>query len=143
MAANQYGWSVELIKNDLNVIRDIDLFISAMAYINEEPDFRSFILYEERTEEIMAMLHLKIDKKVKAPVIMCIIKAAIDAGLIAKPHYKLFVKEFCKADVVSFSTYKSYLKEKDNQLVTDKVYKEYLDQFLRLKDKWLDEISKN
>lgn len=142
-AAEKYGWHVELIENDLNVIRDIDLFISAMAYVDEKADFRSFILYEERTEEIMAMLHLKIDKKIKAPTIMCVLKAAIDAGLISKPHYKLFIMEFGKADIISLSTYKGYTKVDNNPLVHDKVYQEYLEQFLRMKDKWLDEISKN
>ena len=140
-AVYKHGWLSKLVKNDLNVIKEVEFFFSAMKYIEGETDFGSCILYEERTDEILKILHLKIDHKVKAQAIMSVIKAAIDAGLIRKPEYDSFVREFKKGMIVSFSSFKSYTKSKNNPLVDDNSYKEYLDQFLRLKDKWLDEMS--
>lgn len=140
-AVYKHGWLSKLVKNDLNVIKEVEFFFSAMKYIEGETDFRSCILYEERTDEILNMLHLKIDHKVKAQAIMCVIKAAIDAGLISKPEYESFVREFKKGEIVSFSTFKAYTKSYNNPLVNDKSYNEYLEQFMRLKDKWLNEIS--
>ena len=140
-AADKYGWHVRLIENELNVIKEVDLFRSAMNYIEEVPDFRSYILFEEHAEEIMDMLHLKIDNKVQAPTIMCVLKAAIDCGLISKPSYRVFIMEFGKENIVSYSTYKRYTKEHDNSILEDNVYKNYLNHFLMCKDKWMNEIS--
>lgn len=140
-AVYKHGWFSKLVKNDLNVIKEVELFISAMKYIEGETDFRSCILYEERTDEILNILHLKIDHKVKAQAIMSVIKAAIDAGMIRKPEYDSFVEEFKIGEIVAFSTFKGYTKRDNNSLANDKSYNEYLEQFMRLKDKWLDEIS--
>lgn len=140
-AAEQYGWCAKLKIFKTEVLRDAKLFMKAYSYVTDVPDFRTFILYEERTDEIMEMFHLKIDKKDKAQRIMAIIRAAIDTGLITKPDYDSFVIEFLKVGVVSLSSYKIYTKENMNPLENDPAYKEYVEQFLRLKDKWLKDIS--
>lgn len=144
-AADKYGWKATLKENQLNVVHDVDLFYSAMAYVKETdvPDFRSFVNYEERIDEIMEILHLMLDKKDKPKPIMRIVVAAIDSGIIDKPEYERFVCEFKKERIISFSTYKHYTKKDNPPLMHDKVYLEYLDKFLRLKDKWLDEFGVN
>ena len=71
-AVYKHGWLSKLVKNDLNVIKEVEFFFSAMKYIEGETDFKSCILYEERTDEILNMLHLKIDHKVKAQAIMSV-----------------------------------------------------------------------
>ena len=141
-AANQYGWQARLKENQLNVVHDVELFYSAMEYMKEDAkDFTSFINYEERTQEILQILHRMLDKKDKPKTIMRIIVAAIDAGIIEKPEYVCFIQEFKKERIISFSTFKYYTGKKKRPLMNDEVYKEYLDKFLRLKDKWLDEFS--
>ena len=144
-AANQYGWIATLKENQLNVIHDVDLFKSAMAFAEDTdvPDFSSFINYEERIEEVLETLHLMIDKKVKARPIMRIITAAIDSGIIDKPDYLSLIQEFHKESIMSLSAYKLYTKKECHPLKQDKIYLEYLDKFLRLKDRWLDEFGRN
>lgn len=139
-AANKYGWHAKIIEFKSGEMRDMGLFLTAYAYINDVPDFKTFILYEERTDEIMKMLHLKIDNKGKAQLIMPAIRAAIDTGLITKPDYDSFAIEFLKDGIVSLSSYKNYTKESINPLENDPAYKEYVKQFLILKEKWLNEI---
>lgn len=141
-AANKYGWQAKLKENQLNVVHDVALFYSAMEYVKEDTkDFMSFVNYEERTQEILQILHLMLDKKDKPKTIMRIIVAAIDAGIIEKPEYVRFIQEFKKERTISLSTFKYYTKRDNPPLMNDKVYQEYLDKFLRLKDKWLDEFS--
>lgn len=148
-AACKHGWHAKMREFKTSVARDINLFGSAVSYI-EEPedipmtgiqDFCSFITFEDRTDEIMNKLHEMLDHKVKPIAIMRVIRAAIDAGLITKPEFYSFIKEFDK--YISLATYKLYTKKKINPLADDKVYLDYLDKFLRLKDKWLDEFGQN
>jgi hypothetical protein len=99
------------------------------------------VVYEERTDEIIKELHLMIDKKVSGIAIMRVIRAAIDTGLIDKPCYESIVMEFDKEQYLTIPTYKHYTNMKNNPLVNDKIYLGYIDKFLRLKDKWLDNIA--
>lgn len=141
-AANKYGWLAKLKENQLNVVHDVDLFYSAMAYMKDDAtNFMSFVNYEERTQEILQLLHLMLDNKNRPKTIMRITVAAIDAGIIEKPEYVCFIEEFMKERIISLSTFKYYTKRDTPPLMNDKVYQEYLDKFLRLKDKWLDEFS--
>ena len=143
--AYAYGWKAKLKRSVFNKLVYWPQFDSAMAYVNEylekTPEFASYILYEERTDEIINRLHLMIDKKVTAISIMRVIRAAIDVGLIEKPCYESFVMEFCKKHVVSPAAYKMYTNKKSNPLANDNIYLEYVDKFLRLKDEWLEGIA--
>lgn len=143
--AYAYGWKAKLKSSAFNKLVYRLQFDSALAYIDEylekTPEFASYILYEERTEEIIKRLHLMIDKKVTAISIMRVIRAAIDVGLIDKPCYASFVMEFGKKHNVSLATYKMYTNKKSNPLEKDNIYLEYVDKFLRLKDEWLSDIA--
>ena len=143
--AYAYGWKAKLKSSAFNKLVYRPQFDSALAYIDEylekTPEFASYIIYEERTDEIIQRLHLMIDKKVTAISIMRVIRAAIDVGLIDKPCYASFVMEFGKKRFVSLATYKMYTNKKSNPLAKDNVYLEYVEKFLRLKDEWLDDIA--
>jgi hypothetical protein len=143
--AYAYGWKAKLKSSAFNKLVYWPQFDIAMAYVNEylekTPEFASYILYEERTDEIINRLHLMIDKKVTAISIMRVIRAAIDVGLIDKPCYASFVMEFGKKHNVSLATYKMYTNKKSNPLANDNIYLEYVDKFLRLKDEWLEGIA--
>ena len=144
-AANRFGWNVTLKENQLNVVHDVDLFESAMAFAEDigVPEFSSFINYEERIDEVLDILHLMIDKKVKPKFIMRIMVAAIDSGIIDKPEYLSFIQEFHKDRIISYSAYKLYTKKEGHPLKDNMVYQEYVDKFMRLKDRWLDEFGQN
>lgn len=143
--AYAYGWNAKLKRSVFDKLVYVAQFDSAMAYIKEYieriPPFVSYIAYEEKTDEIMKELHLMIDKKVSGMAIMRVIRAAIDTGLIDKPCYESIVLEFDRKHCVSFANYKKYTNMKKNPLANDKIYHGYMDKFLRLKDKWLDNIA--
>ena len=143
--AYAYGWKAKLKRSVFNKLVYWPQFDSAMAYVDaylkRTPEFASYIVYEERTDEILKILHLMIDKKVAAISIMRVIRAAIDVGLIEKPCYESFVMEFCKKHFVSPAAYKMYTNKKSNPLANDNIYLEYVDKFLRLKDEWLEGIA--
>ena len=143
--AYAYGWNAKLKRSVFDKLVYVAQFDSAMAYIKEYieriPPFVSYIAYEEKTDEIMKELHLMIDKKVSGMAIMRVIRAAIDTGLIDKPCYESIVLEFDRKHCVSFANYKKYTNMKKNPLANDKIYLGYMDKFLRLKDKWLDNIA--
>ena len=143
--AYAYGWKAKLKRSVFNKLVYWPQFDSAMAYVDaylkRTPEFASYIVYEERTDEILKRLHLMIDKKVAAISIMRVMRAAIDVRLIEKPCYESFVMEFCKKHFVSPAAYKMYTNTKINPLADDNVYLEYVDKFLRLKDEWLDDIA--
>lgn len=143
-ALEKSEWKVtmnDFVSGNLN---DVGLLGSAQAYINEYlfehiiPKFSSFVTYEDRTAEIINMLHVMLENKVTPISIMRVIKAAIDAGLIEKPDFDSFVYEFKKEGLISRSAFKIYTKKTGNVLVKDKVYLGYMDRFLRLKDKWFE-----
>ena len=145
LAADKYGWKVKLKRSKFDKLIHVDEFKSAVKYVedyhNSIPEFTSFVIYEERTDLIMKKLHLKLDNKTKPLAIMRVVRAAMDAGLIVKPDFESLVKEFKLDGKISLSAFKTYTKKKTNPLADDKAYQEYLDNFLRLKDKWLDEES--
>lgn len=141
-ATYKYGWKAKFRVHNLNVVQYVKEFMGAMSYVDEVVDFRSYVIYEDRTDDIMKMLHLKLDNKVKPQSIMRIVRAAIDAGLISKPDFESFIQEFKKEGKISKSAYKIYTKEK-NPLKDDRGYLEYLDQFLILKDKWNEDIGRH
>lgn len=139
-AADQYGWKVRLDKNPMDEVRDFDLFVSAMEYVHspneEDPvDFRSFVKIQEKTVEIMALLHSKLDLKKKPQHILRILRAASDAGLTEKPERESFNKEFKKK--ASVSSYNRYMSDSSNPFANDSHYKDYMKQFLILMRKWV------
>ena len=145
----KYDWQVTINDFISGNLSDVGLLGSAQAYINDYlyetiiPKFSSFVTYEDRTDEIINLLHVMLQNKVTPLSIMRVIKAAIDAGLIEKPEFDSFVFEFKKERLISYSAFKIYTNKKSNPLAEDKVYHEYLDRFIRLKDKWLDEAGLN
>ena len=143
--AYAYGWKAKLKRSVFDKLVYVAQFKSATAYINEYieriPAFVSYVVYEERTDEIIKELHLMIDKKVSGIAIMRVIRAAMDTGLIDKPCYESIVMEFDKEQYLTIPTYKHYTNMKNNPLANDKIYLGYIDKFLRLKDKWLDNIA--
>jgi hypothetical protein len=143
--AYAYGWNAKLKRSVFDKLVYVAQFDSAMAYIKEYleriPPFASYVIYEEKTEEIIKKLHLMIDGKVSGMAIMRVIRAAIDTGLIDKPCYKSLVMEFGKRHCVSYATYKGYTNMKQDPFAGDGVYREYVDMFMILKDKWLDEMA--
>ena len=144
--AYAYGWNAKLKRSVFdNKLVYVEQFKSATAYIKEYleriPAFVSYVVYEERTDEIIKELHLMIDKKVSGIAIMRVIRAAMDTGLIDKPCYESIVMEFDKEQYLTIPTYKHYTNMKNNPLANDKIYLGYIDKFLRLKDKWLDNIA--
>lgn len=145
LAADKYGWKVKLKRSKFDKLIYVDEFKSAMEYVDEYqnriPEFASFVTYEEKTDKILSKLHLMIDKKTKPIAIMRVIRAAIDAGLIVKPDFECFIKEFKINGKISLATFKYYTTKNSNPLAEDKVYLDYLDKFLRIKDNWLDAQS--
>ena len=138
-AADQYGWKVRLDENPMNVVRDFDLFVSAMEYVNspkeEGPvDFRSFIKIKERTNEIMSLLHSLLDLRKKPRHMLRILRTATDVGMTEKPELESFNKEFNKN--VSISTYNRYMSNSSNPFANDSHYKDYMKMFLNLIRKW-------
>ena len=143
--AYAFGWNAKLKRSAFNKLVYVEQFDSAMAYIKEYieriPPFVSYVVYGDRTDEIMKKLHLLIDKKVSGMAIMRVIRAAMDTGLIDKPCYESIVIEFGKRHCVSYATYKGYTNMKQDPFAGDGVYREYVDMFLILKDKWLDKMA--
>ena len=143
--AYAYGWNAKLKRSVFDKLVYVGQFNSAMAYIKEYleriPAFVSYVVYEERTDEIINKLHLMIDKKVSGIAIMRVIWAAMDTGLIDKPCYESIVMEFDKEHNLTYATYKHYTNMKNNPLANDKIYLGYVDLFLILKDKWLDKMA--
>ena len=140
-AADQYGWKVRLDENPMNVVRDFDLFVSAMEYLNGKEeciDFRSFIIFRQWADELMNKLHLMLKDMVKPKDIMRILRAAYDARLILKPDFDSFVKTFDKEGMVSYGTYKHYMRYGDHPLKDEDSYKEYLNISMKWKEKWVD-----
>lgn len=139
-AADKYGWKVRLSDNPMNVVRDFDLFVSAMKYVNspkgEGPvEFRSFIKIKERTNEIMSLLHSLLDLRKKPRQMLRILRTTTDVGMIEKPELESFNKEFNKK--VSISSYNRYMSDSSNPFANDSHYKDYLKMFMNLIRKWV------
>ena len=139
-AADKYGWKVRLSDNPMNVVRDFDLFVSAMKYVNspkeEGPvDFRSFIKIKERTNEIMSLLHSLLDLRKKPRQMLRILRTTTDVGMIEKPELESFNKEFNKK--VSISSYNRYMSDSSNPFANDSHYKDYMKMFMNLIRKWV------
>ena len=126
---------------DRQLVRDFDLFVSAMEYLNGKEeciDFRSFIIFRQWADELMNKLHLMLKDMVKPKDIMRILRAAYDARLILKPDFDSFVKTFDKEGMVSYGTYKHYMRHGDHPLIDEDSYKEYLNMSMKWKEKWVD-----
>lgn len=72
--------------------------------------FRSLVLYTQRANEIMTLLHELVESQTKVKAIMQPICAAVEAGVIKRPDIKQFCEEF-KDKRVSPSSFNNYLKD--------------------------------
>lgn len=82
--------------------------------------------YEDRTAEIINMLHVMLENKVTPISIMRVIKAAIDAGLIEKPDFDSFVYEFKKEGLIKISAYNNYMNTDNDKCCKDRAYYQVL-----------------
>lgn len=143
--AYRFGWKVKIKRSCFTKLVYEKQFRLAMRYVRQYveqiPEFASCVTYEERTDEIIKMLHVKIDRKMSAVSIMKVVRAAIDTGLIAKPCYDSFIIEFGKEEYLSPQSLKMYTNKKKNLFADDPVYLGYVEKFLDLKDKWNDEVE--
>ena len=124
----------------LKEMRDFDLFVSAMKYVNspkeEGPvEFRSFIKIKERTNEIMSLLHSLLDLRKKPRQMLRILRTTTDVGMIEKPELESFNKEFNKK--VSISSYNRYMSDSSNPFANDSHYKDYMKMFMNMIRKWV------
>ena len=135
----KYGWEVEVTKYFPGDPNDVDLFPSALKYVDDyyedgAPGFYTYIKDVKRVWEFMSVLHQKLDHKYKAQAMMKVIRAAYDANIIERPHFESFIREFKKDGEICVASFNRYMT-KDNLLADDEDYKRYLKDFLELVNK--------
>ena len=137
-AANQYGWSATLKENQLNVIHDVDLFKSAMAYAedrNMKADFKSIVIAEKIADDVMALLEVYMKGKKLPKPIIAPFRAAKDAGAIGKLTKSVFRKTFGDILGNSISALDKYMSDDYRWNEKDSVYNEMKNEFRKLVEK--------
>ena len=137
-AANQYGWSATLKENQLNVIHDVDLFKSAMAYAedrNMKADFKSIVIAEKIADDVMALLEVYMKGKKLPKAIIAPFRAAKDAGAIGKLTKSVFRKTFGDILGNSISALDKYMRDDYRWNEKDSVYNEMKNEFRKLVEK--------
>lgn len=137
-AANQYGWSATLKENQLNVIHDVDLFKSAMAYAedrNMKADFKSIVIAEKIADDVLKLIDLYIKGKKLPKAIIAPFRAAKDAGAIGKLTKSVFRKTFGDILGNSISALDKYMSDDYRWNEKDSVYNEMKNEFRKLVEK--------
>ena len=137
-AANQYGWSATLKENQLNVIHDVDLFKSAMAYAedrNMKADFKSIVIAEKIADDVLKLIDIYIKGKKLPKPIIAPFRAAKDAGAIGKLTKSVFRKTFGDILGNSISALDKYMSDDYRWNEKDSVYNEMKNEFRKLVEK--------
>ena len=137
-AANKYGWLAKLKENQLNVVHDVDLFYSAMAYMKDpkvRADFKSVVIADKIADDVMQLLDMYIKGKKLPKAIICPFRAAKDAGAIGKLTKTVFKKTYGDILGNSISALDKYMSDGYCWNENDAVYSEMKKEFRKLVEK--------
>ena len=137
-AAEKYGWKATLKENQLNVIHDLELFYSAMAYVSDrkkKADFKSIVIAEIIADDVMALIDMYIKGKKLPKAIIAPFRAAKDAGAIGKLTKTVFKKTYGNILGNSISALDKYMSDDYRWNEKDSVYNEMKKEFRMLVEK--------
>ena len=137
-AANKYGWLAKLKENQLNVVHDVDLFYSAMAYMKDprmRADFKSVVIADKIADDVMNLIDVYIKGKKLPKAIICPFRAAKDAGAIGKLTKTVFKKTYGNILGNSISALDKYMSDDYCWNEKDSVYSEMKIEFRKLVEK--------
>lgn len=137
-AANKYGWRASLKENQLNLVHDVDLFWSAMSFLEDKKrsaDFKSVVIAEKIADDVMKLIDVYIKGKKLPKAIVCPFRAAKDAGAIGKLTKSVFKKTYGDILGNSISALDKYMSDDYKWNENDSVYAEMKKEFRKLVEK--------
>lgn len=100
---------------------------------NSDKTFRDYIKVKNK-DAVLKIAHDFSDKNIRACVVMMVQKAMIDANVLSRPPYRVFVEEFGSGKGRSSTSYSELNNPNDSKFTEEPLYLKLLSIFTKIKN---------